>query len=64
MDSRTDRAAPDRRIARAVVAGDEQHDALAAADGLLKTAVDRSPSRVEAHSMKIENAIGLDHAAA
>jgi hypothetical protein len=64
MHRSTDGSSPDGRIARPVMAGDEQHDALAAADGLLKTAVDRSPSRVEAHSMKIENAIGLDHAAA
>jgi hypothetical protein len=63
MDRRADRAAPDRRIAGAMMAGDKQHDALAAPDGLLKAVVDCPPRRVEAHSMKIENAIRLDGAA-
>jgi hypothetical protein len=60
VDCRTDRAAPDRGIARPMMAGDEQHDALSAADRLLKAVVDGSPRGIEAHSVQIENAVRLD----
>ena len=53
----------DRRLAGPMMAGDEQHDAVAARDRLLERAVDRAPGAVEVHAVKVEDAVGLDSAA-
>ena len=58
-----DAAALDRRIAGAMVASDQQHEAVAARDGGLEGSVDRSPGGIEAHPMQIEHAVRLDRAA-
>ena len=53
-----------RRIARAMMAGDQQDDAVAAPDRLLETAIDRGPGHVEVHAVKVEYAVRFDRAAA
>lgn len=58
-----DPAAPDRRLARSVMAGDQQHQAVAARDRLLQAPVDRRPRLVERHAVQVQNAIRLDVAA-
>src|SRR5437868_2209631 len=55
-----DFAALDRRIARTMVTGNQQHNALAAGDRLLEPAVDCSPRGVEREAVQIEHPIGLD----
>ena len=64
MDGSTDRAAPDRRLARAFVAGDQEQNAIARRNGLLERSVDRPPCRVEVHSVQVDDAVGLDASAA
>ena len=54
----------DRRIARAMMTGDQEHDPVAARNRLIKPAVDRDPRSVEVHAMQVEHAIWLDRAAA
>jgi len=63
MDRGTDRAAPDWRLPGTLVPGDEEDDAIAAGDGLLQRAIDRSPRTVEGHSVKVDGAVGIDGAA-
>ena len=63
MDRGADRASADGRIARTVVAGDQQNDAIAVRDRPVQFTVDRSPSAVERHSVEIDDPIGLDAAA-
>ena len=43
-----------------VVTGNEQHDPVAACDGLLQGAVDRVPRLIEIETVKVEDAIGFD----
>jgi hypothetical protein len=64
VDGRADRAAADRRLARAVMAGDEENDPVAARDRLIERPVDRPPGGVEAHAVQVDDAIGLDTAGA
>lgn len=64
VNGRSDAASLDRRIARPMMAGDEQYDPVPARDRLLQAAVDRIPGRVEVHAMKVEHAIGLNGPAA
>jgi hypothetical protein len=64
VNDRSDRASADRRLPGALVAGDQQQDAVAARDGLLERSVDRAPCAVEAHAMKIDDSVRLDRAAA
>jgi hypothetical protein len=64
MDGSTDRAAPDRRLAGAFVAGNEEHDAIARRNRMIERAVDRAPCRIEAHSVQVDDAVGLDAPAA
>jgi hypothetical protein len=52
-----------RRRIRTMMAGDQQHDAIAAVDRLLNNAVDGCPRCVQIHAMKIEHTVGLDGAA-
>jgi len=58
-----DRSAAYRRLSRSMMAGDEQYYAVAARDRLLERPVDRAPSAVESHSVKVDNSIGLNPAA-
>lgn len=58
------RSAADRRLARAVMAGDQEHDPLAPRDRLLECAVNRLPGSIEAHPVKVDDAVGFDGAAA
>src|SRR6185369_8647351 len=53
-----------RRLAGALVTGDEQDDALAFAYRSLQRAIDCAPGAVEAHPVKVDDPIGLDVAAA
>jgi len=46
-----------RGLPRAVVTGDQQHDALAASNRLLESPVDRRPSAVQVHAVKVEHSI-------
>jgi hypothetical protein len=64
MNCGPDLAALNGRVARAMVAGDQQYNALIARYGLFKRAVDRLPRRVQVHAVKIEDAVGFDGAAA
>jgi hypothetical protein len=52
--------APDRRIAWAMMPGDQKDDALAPGDRLFQPAVDRAPGAIEREAVKIEHTIGLD----
>ena len=60
MNCCSDFAAMDGRLAGAVVAGNEQHDPVAACDGLLQGAVDRVPGLIEIETVQVEDAIGFD----
>ena len=55
-----DRSAPDRRFPRALMAGDEQHKPVAAQNRLLERPVDRTPGAIEAHPVKVDDAVGLN----
>ena len=57
-----DASALDRRIARPVVAGDQQQHAIPGRNRLLEPAIDRLPCSVEVHPVEIEHPIGLDRA--
>jgi hypothetical protein len=54
-----DFASLDRRLARAMMTGDQEHDAVAAVDRPLKGVVDRLPGTVESHSVQIERTVWL-----
>jgi hypothetical protein len=60
VDGRPDLAALYRRIARAVMPGDQQDHSVAARDCLLQATIDRLPRSVERHPVEIERAIRLD----
>ena len=60
VNSSSNLATVDRWLAGAVVAGNEQHDPVAACDRLLKDAVDRVPRLVEIVTVEVEDAIGFD----
>jgi hypothetical protein len=59
-----DPSALDWRVARAVVTCDQQKDPIAARKCLLKATIDRCPSGVEVHPVKVDRAIRVDVAAA
>jgi len=63
VDRSPDRPAPDRRLARALVAGDQEDDPIAAPHRSLQLTVDRAPGAVEGHSVEVDDPIGLDVAA-
>ena len=52
--------APDRRLAGALMAGDQQHDPLAARDRLLQRRGRSPPRAVEVHPVQVDDAVGLD----
>jgi hypothetical protein len=64
VDRGADHAALDRRLAGAMMAGDQKHDALAAGDGVAKPAVDCLPCALEAHPVEVEDSVGLERAVA
>lgn len=57
-------AALDRRIAGAVVSGDQQQDAITAGDRLLQATIDRRPGSIEIEAVKVQDPVRLDRAAA
>ena len=59
VDGGPDFAALDRRIARAVVPGDQQNHAVASRNRLLEAAIDRLPGSVERHPVEIERAVRI-----
>ena len=64
VDSCPDTPALDRRLLGPMVAGNHQDQPVTARNRLVQAAIDRCPGRVEVHSMKIENSVGFDRAAA
>ena len=60
----TNAPALDRGIAGPVVPGDQQENSIPRGNGLLQRSVDRQPRRIEVHSVKIEDVVRLDRAAA
>ena len=60
VDGGANAPAPDRRIAGAGVAGDQQNDPLAVNHGLLERPVDRLPRPVEVVAVKIDHPVKLD----
>jgi len=63
VDRGPDPAALHRRLASAVMAGDQEQEPVAAPDRLLERAVDRAPGGIQRHSVKVEHAIGFDRPA-
>jgi hypothetical protein len=61
---RPDRSAPDRRLARAVMAGDEEHQPLSPRNRLVERSIDRTPGTVEAHPVKVDDMVRSDRPAA
>ena len=59
---RADPPAFDRRIARPVMTGDKQDDALAPVDCAFEGAVDRPPGVVEVEPVEIDDPIRVDRA--
>jgi hypothetical protein len=49
-----------RRLARTMMAGNQQNEPVATRDCLLDPPVDGSPGSIEIHSVKIEHPVGLD----
>src|SRR5690348_16042894 len=64
MNRRPDRPAPHRRLAGALVARDEQDEALALADRQFQSAVNRAPRAVKAHPVEVDDPVGFDASAA
>jgi hypothetical protein len=60
MDCGPNGAPLDRHIARSLVPGDQQQKAIASRYCPVERSVDCLPGTIEAHSMKIDDAIGLD----
>jgi hypothetical protein len=64
VDRGANLAALDRRLARPMMAGDQEHDAVAAGNRLVEAAVDCMPGAVEVHSVEVEDSVDLDVASA
>ncbi len=62
MNRGADPAALDRRLARPMMTGDEEDDALIPRDRLLQATVDGLPRGVEGQAVKVEDPLGLDGA--
>ena len=62
LDRGPDLAPEDWRLARAMVAGDQQNDPVAARDRLFEPAVDRFPRGIQGQSVKVEDSVQLDRA--
>src|SRR5690348_1143414 len=59
-----DASARNRRLARPMMAGNEQDNAVAGVNGMLETAVDAAPRGVERHPVQIKHPVGLGRARA
>jgi len=64
VDGSADPPALHRRVARPMMAGDQQDDTVAGADRLLERAVDRGPCAVEVQAVQVDDAVGLDRTCA
>jgi hypothetical protein len=64
VDCGADGAPPDRKITGTLVSGDEEQQSIAARDCPLERSVDGPPCTIEAHSMKIDDAVRLDRSIA
>ena len=64
VDGRADAPARDRRLARPMMAGNEQDNAVTGINRLLENAVDRAPRGVERHPVQVEHPVGLGRARA
>ena len=60
----SDAPALDRGLARPMMARDQEQHPLTASDGLFEAAIDRRPSAVEVHAVKVQDSVRLDRAAA
>jgi hypothetical protein len=63
MDRGADTTPLDGSSAWAMVAGNEQNDALAAGDCLVEITVDCHPRRIEIHAVKVERSVGFNQTA-
>jgi hypothetical protein len=50
----------DRRLSGAVMAGDQEHEAISGIGSAFQSGIDRVPCAVEIEPVKIDDAIGLD----
>jgi hypothetical protein len=64
VDGSPDRAAPDRRLARPLVTGDQKEHAVAARYRLLEGPVNCAPCAVEGQAVQIDDSVRLDAAPA
>lgn len=62
MNRRSDLAALHWRLARPVVTGDQQKNAITPLDGGIEAAVDGAPGAVQVHPVEIKYAVGFDDA--
>ena len=56
---RADFASLNRRLSRAMMAGNEENDALAPPDCLFEAMVDRGPGAIEVHAMQVQDPVRL-----
>ena len=64
MNCRADRASENWRLSGALMSGNEQKDAVAAANGLVERSIDSTPCSVESHAVKIDGSVRIESAAA
>ena len=57
VDRGTDGAAPNRRLAGPMVAGNQEKDSLALRDRMFQVPVDRAPGAIERHSVKVDDPV-------
>src|SRR5437868_2418565 len=62
VNGRTNPAALDRRLAWAVMAGNQQYDAVPSHNCLVEPAIDRRPSAVEVLAVQIDHPVGCNRA--
>jgi len=60
VDGGADPSALNGRIARAMVARDQQDHAVPGTDGLLERPVDGTPRGIEVHAVEVDDAVRLD----
>src|SRR5688572_13333140 len=60
VDRGPDPPSLDGRLAWPLMAGDQQHDAVAGGDRLLQDGVDRAPGTVEIMAVQVEDSVGGD----
>ena len=57
VDRRPDPPPLQRRFARALMAGDQEHEAVSTRDSFVEAAVDRSPGGIQIKAMEVDDAI-------